>query len=118
MFVNLYLRRNGLQDISSSFRHGMHHVEEFSLDPETVIPSLPDFQSCQVYLDTFFTRILDNPTWYGFKDNKCYSCIGCYNVTGCFWSNNYHPVWQVHERLASDMVANLTSIGWPVLEFE
>lgn len=67
---------------------------------------------------TFFARILDNPTWYGFKDNKCYSCIGCYNVTGCFWSNNYHPVWQVHERLASDMIANLTSIGWPVLEFE
>ncbi|KAH7555928.1 fungal-specific transcription factor domain-containing protein [Bipolaris maydis] len=57
MFVDLYLRRNGLQDMSSSFRHGMHHVEEFSLAPETVIPSLPDSQSLQVYLDTFFTRI-------------------------------------------------------------
>ena len=63
---------------------------------------------------TFFSEILDHPQWYGFRNNYCYSCIGCYNVTGCFWANNYHPVWQVHERLAQDMVTNLTSIGWPL----
>jgi hypothetical protein len=63
---------------------------------------------------SFFSKILDHPQWYGFKNNYCYSCIGCHNVTGCFWANNYHPVWQVHERLAQDMVANLTSVGWPL----
>jgi hypothetical protein len=63
---------------------------------------------------SFFSEILDHPGWYGFKNNYCYSCIGCYNVTGCFWANNYHPVWQVHEKLAQDMVANLTAVGWPL----
>lgn len=62
----------------------------------------------------FFSKILDHPQWYGFKNNYCYSCTGCYNVTGWFWSNNYHSVWQVHERLAEDMVANLTTVGWPL----
>ena len=35
---------------------------------------------------TLFSHILDNPHWYGFKNNYCFSCIGCYNVTGCFWA--------------------------------
>ncbi|KAF2164492.1 carbohydrate esterase family 16 protein [Zasmidium cellare ATCC 36951] len=61
-----------------------------------------------------FSTILDHPRYYGFRDSTCYSCIGCRNVTGCFWSNNYHPVWQVHDRLSRDMVANLTAVGWPV----
>lgn len=68
-----------------------------------------------VIYDAFslFNEILDNPAWYGFKDNSSYTCIGCTNGTGDFWSNNYHPTTDVHERIARDMLVNLTSIGWP-----
>lgn len=62
---------------------------------------------------SLFSEILDHPTWYGFKDNSSYTCIGCTNGTGDFWSNNYHPTTDVHERIARDMLTNLTSIGWP-----
>lgn len=62
---------------------------------------------------TLFSEILDHPQWYGFRDSTCYACIGCTNGTGCFWANNYHPQTQVHRLLAKDMLANLTSIGWP-----
>jgi phospholipase/lecithinase/hemolysin len=64
---------------------------------------------------SLFSEILDRPHWYGFKDNTSYTCIGCTNGTGDFWANNYHPTTQVHERLARDMVANLTAVGWPAL---
>ena len=62
---------------------------------------------------SLFSAILDHPQWYGFKDGTSYTCIGCKNGTGDFWSNNYHPTTDVHERLARDMVANLTVVGWP-----
>lgn len=74
----------------------------------------PGVRSVTYDAHAFFSKVLDHPGWYGFKNNYCYSCIGCRNVTGCFWSNNYHPVWQMHERLAQDMVANLTAVGWPM----
>ncbi|MCJ1447391.1 MAG: hypothetical protein MMC23_007902 [Stictis urceolatum] len=56
-----------------------------------------------------FTAVLDEPHMYGYKDDSCFS------QTGCFWANNYHPVSSMHERLAHDMLGNLTSIGWPPL---
>ena len=72
-----------------------------------------------VIYDAFslFSKILDHSEWYGFKDNTSYTCIGCTNGTGDFWTNNYHPTTDVHERLARDMVANLTQVGWPPSQF-
>jgi len=84
------------------------YVQNFTSGHEGVRSIIYDSHS-------LFNEILDHPRKYGFKDNTCYSCIGCRNVTGCFWSNNYHPVWQVQERMARDMVANLTAVGWPML---
>jgi hypothetical protein len=68
VFVNIYLRRKGLQTISSQFRSGMRHVEEFHLSLTTLIPPLPDQQALEAYLNTFFTRVwplfpvIDRPT--------------------------------------------------------
>lgn len=56
-FVNIYLQRKGLPTVSSHFRSGMRHVEEFQLPLALIIPPLPDQQSLESYLDTFFTRI-------------------------------------------------------------
>lgn len=57
IFVDFYLRRKGLQDMSSIFRHGMRYVEEFPLALETHIPLLPNQEYLQAHLETFFSRI-------------------------------------------------------------
>ena len=56
-----------------------------------------------------FNMILDDPHAYGFKDNASMNC------TGCFWANNYHPMSVVHERIANDMLPDLSTVGWPPL---
>lgn len=53
-----------------------------------------------------FNTILDDAPAYGFTNNSCF------NITDCFWQNNYHPEGAVHQRLAKQMVTNLTPLGW------
>ncbi|KAK4499505.1 hypothetical protein PRZ48_010020 [Zasmidium cellare] len=120
-FVNL----PPLQRAPMVFEKGQKYVDNYAQGVELwnqhLLPqyianftaSHPGVRSITYDAHTFFSTILDRPRVYGFRDNTCYSCIGCRNVTGCFWSNNYHPVWQVHDRLSRDMVANLTAVGWP-----
>ena len=106
--------QNG-QDIIDNYREGVSLFNE-KLFPEYVQTFTSTYNGVRtVIYDAFslFSEILDNPTWYGFKDNSSYTCIGCTNGTGDFWSNNYHPTTDVHERLARDMLANLTTVGWP-----
>jgi len=53
-----------------------------------------------------FNTILDDAPAYGFANNSCF------NSTDCFWWNNYHPEGAVHQRLAKQMIINLTPLGW------
>ena len=57
IFVDIYLRQQGLQTISSNFRDGMAHVEEFKLRLTNPIPPLPDPVPLAAHLDTFFGRV-------------------------------------------------------------
>ncbi|KAJ8695466.1 hypothetical protein PTI98_008067 [Pleurotus ostreatus] len=54
-----------------------------------------------------FTRILDSPTTYGFRDATTFG-----DGTGIFWGNNYHPSSQAHQLFAQDVATVLQSTIW------
>ncbi|KDQ26465.1 carbohydrate esterase family 16 protein [Pleurotus ostreatus PC15] len=54
-----------------------------------------------------FTRILDSPTTYGFRDATTFG-----DGTGIFWGNNYHPSSQAHQIFAQDVATVLQSTIW------
>ncbi|PYH98196.1 hypothetical protein BO71DRAFT_461942 [Aspergillus ellipticus CBS 707.79] len=47
----------------------------------------------------FMTKVLDDPTKYGFPDSTCIDDDG----TSCVWWNNYHPGMKYHLLQAEDM---------------
>ncbi|KAL4891770.1 GDSL lipase/esterase [Aspergillus ambiguus] len=56
---------------------------------------------------SFMTKVLDNPTEYGFPDATCINEDG----TSCVWWNNYHPSAKYHELQSDDMKQVLTPLG-------
>ncbi|GKZ17579.1 hypothetical protein AbraIFM66951_004325 [Aspergillus brasiliensis] len=62
-----------------------------------------------VYYDSwsFMTKVLDDPTAYGFPDATCINDDG----TSCVWWNNYHPGMEYHLLQAEDMKSKLSGLG-------
>ncbi|KAF9893634.1 hypothetical protein FE257_010946 [Aspergillus nanangensis] len=56
---------------------------------------------------SFMTKVLDDPTTYGFQDATCINEDG----TSCVWWNNYHPSEKYHELQADDMKSVLAPLG-------
>lgn len=56
---------------------------------------------------SFMTKILDDPTAYGFPDATCINDDG----TSCIWWNNYHPGMKYHLLQAEDMKPKLRKLG-------
>ena len=56
---------------------------------------------------SFMTKILDDPTAYGFPNATCIDDDG----TSCIWWNNYHPGMKYHLLQAEDMKPKLTKLG-------
>lgn len=56
---------------------------------------------------SFMTKVLDDPTTYGFADATCINEDG----TSCVWWNNYHPSAKYHELQADDMKCVLAPLG-------
>ncbi|PWY78524.1 cellulose-binding GDSL lipase/acylhydrolase [Aspergillus sclerotioniger CBS 115572] len=56
---------------------------------------------------SFMTKVLDDPTAYGFPDATCINDDG----TSCVWWNNYHPGMKYHALQAEDMKKFLGSLG-------
>ncbi|KAL1967666.1 hypothetical protein VTN77DRAFT_2923 [Rasamsonia byssochlamydoides] len=56
---------------------------------------------------TFMTKVLDNPTAYGYPNATCNDSDG----TSCVWWNNIHPGTKYHQLQAEDMKSYLSSFG-------
>ncbi|KAF7629038.1 hypothetical protein AFCA_000750 [Aspergillus flavus] len=56
---------------------------------------------------SFMTKILDDPTDYGFPDATCINDDG----TSCIWWNDYHPSAKYHQLQAEDMKKVLQPLG-------
>ncbi|KAF9262543.1 hypothetical protein L218DRAFT_1038614 [Marasmius fiardii PR-910] len=56
---------------------------------------------------TGFSKILDNPKAYGFRDNSTYG-----DGADIFWGNNYHPSSYAHKYFAQDVAQVLTGTVW------
>ncbi|PYI13176.1 cellulose-binding GDSL lipase/acylhydrolase [Aspergillus violaceofuscus CBS 115571] len=56
---------------------------------------------------SFVTKILDDPTAYGFPDATCINDDG----VSCIWWNNYHPGMKYHLLQAEDMKKQLKVLG-------
>lgn len=56
---------------------------------------------------SFMTKVLDDPTAYGFPDATCINADG----TSCIWWNDYHPSAKYHELQADDMKSVLAPLG-------
>ncbi|KAG7091439.1 hypothetical protein E1B28_010475 [Marasmius oreades] len=54
-----------------------------------------------------FSKILDNPTAYGFRDNSTYG-----DGADIFWGNNYHPSSYAHKYFAQDVAKVLANTVW------
>lgn len=67
------------------------HVRAFRLRHADVHATIYD-------ANAFFHKVLDNPTEYGFDDDKC--------VSGerCMWFDTFHPDSQFHLQLARNFV--------------
>ncbi|PYH49047.1 SGNH/GDSL hydrolase family protein [Aspergillus saccharolyticus JOP 1030-1] len=75
-------------------------VEEFKREHQDVTTVLYDAWS-------FMTKILDDPTAYGFPDATCINDDG----TSCIWWNNYHPGMKYHLLQAEDMKSQMKVLG-------
>ncbi|KAG2025765.1 hypothetical protein GB937_002487 [Aspergillus fischeri] len=75
-------------------------VERFKSNNTSVTAVLYDSWS-------FMTKVLDNPTVYGFPDATCIN----ENGMSCVWWNDYHPGTKYHQRQAEDMKASLAPLG-------
>ena len=53
------------------------------------------------------SKVLNDPTAYGFPDATCINDDG----TSCVWWNNYHPGMKYHSLQAADMKKYLGSLG-------
>ncbi|RAK71752.1 SGNH/GDSL hydrolase family protein [Aspergillus fijiensis CBS 313.89] len=56
---------------------------------------------------SFMTKVLDDPTAYGFPDATCINDDG----VSCVWWNNYHPGMKYHLLQAEDMKKYLGVLG-------
>ncbi|OJI82311.1 hypothetical protein ASPTUDRAFT_45756 [Aspergillus tubingensis CBS 134.48] len=56
---------------------------------------------------SFMTKILDDPTAYGFPNATCIDDDG----TSCIWWNNYHPGMKYHLLQAEDMKGVMGGLG-------
>ncbi|PIG69330.1 cellulose-binding GDSL lipase/acylhydrolase [Aspergillus arachidicola] len=56
---------------------------------------------------SFMTKVLDDPTDYGFPDATCINDDG----TSCIWWNDYHPSAKYHQLQAEDMKKVLQPLG-------
>ncbi|RAL11340.1 SGNH/GDSL hydrolase family protein [Aspergillus homomorphus CBS 101889] len=75
-------------------------VEEFKKEHKDVTTVFYDSWS-------YMTKVLDNPTAYGFPDATCINDDG----TSCIWWNNYHPGMKYHLLQAEDMKAQMKVLG-------
>ncbi|RAK97838.1 putative cellulose-binding GDSL lipase/acylhydrolase [Aspergillus ibericus CBS 121593] len=75
-------------------------VEEWGVEKGDVTTVLYDSWS-------FMSKILDDPTAYGFPDATCINDDG----TSCVWWNNYHPGLKYHALQAEDMKGFLGGLG-------
>ncbi|KAE8136237.1 GDSL lipase/esterase [Aspergillus pseudotamarii] len=75
-------------------------VDEFKINHTDVTVAYYDSWS-------FMTKILDNPTDYGFPDATCINEDG----TSCVWWNDYHPSAKYHQLQAGDMKKVLQPLG-------
>ncbi|KAH8881274.1 hypothetical protein GQ53DRAFT_888768 [Thozetella sp. PMI_491] len=57
VFVDLYLARKGLPPVSTKFKDGMPHVEEFQLPLTLELPNLPPPEILNRYVRTFISKI-------------------------------------------------------------
>ncbi|PWY91217.1 cellulose-binding GDSL lipase/acylhydrolase [Aspergillus heteromorphus CBS 117.55] len=56
---------------------------------------------------SFMSKVLDDPTKYGFPNNTCIDDDG----TSCVWWNDYHPGMKYHLLQAEDMKPYLGGLG-------
>ncbi|CAI7587092.1 unnamed protein product [Penicillium glandicola] len=75
-------------------------VDEFIADNSGTTTVLYDTFS-------FMTKILDDPTTYGFTDATCIDSTGA----TCVWWNSYHPGYAYHKLQAADMKEHMHSLG-------
>ncbi|KAJ8074375.1 hypothetical protein PM082_015275 [Marasmius tenuissimus] len=54
-----------------------------------------------------FTKILDDPTAYGFRDNLTYGAD-----PDLFWGNDYHPSSYAHKYFGQDVADVLKETVW------
>ncbi|OQE08277.1 hypothetical protein PENVUL_c010G06863 [Penicillium vulpinum] len=55
----------------------------------------------------FMTKVLDDPTTYGFPDATCVNSNG----VSCVWWNSYHPGYAYQKLQAADMKKHIHSLG-------
>ncbi|KAI3022375.1 CAZyme family CE16 [Aspergillus niger] len=90
------------------------HAEYLSVYNENLEGMVDDFTKKKGDVTTvlydswsFMTKILDDPTAYGFPDATCINDDG----TSCIWWNNYHPGMKYHSLQAEDMKPKLRKLG-------
>ncbi|KAJ8515182.1 hypothetical protein ONZ45_g7376 [Pleurotus djamor] len=79
-----------------------------------LIAKAADFKATHSGVTTFvwdsqpsFSRILDDPTAYGFIDATSYG-----SGSGIFWGNDYHPSSEAHNWFAQDVAEVLADTIW------
>jgi Fungal specific transcription factor domain/Fungal Zn(2)-Cys(6) binuclear cluster domain len=55
--LDVYLKSAHVQPLSNDFRHGMRHSEEMTIPLTISLPAIPNRQSCDFYLASFFDKI-------------------------------------------------------------
>lgn len=55
--LNLYLSRSGMQPVSTHFKHGMRHAEEFDIPLAIFLPAFPPAERREKYINVYFDRI-------------------------------------------------------------
>ncbi|GLA13817.1 hypothetical protein AnigIFM62618_011072 [Aspergillus niger] len=90
------------------------HAEYLSVYNENLQGMVDDFTKKKGDVTTvlydswsFMTKILDDPTAYGFPNATCINDDG----TSCIWWNNYHPGMKYHLLQAEDMKPKLRKLG-------
>ncbi|GLA37213.1 hypothetical protein AnigIFM63309_004094 [Aspergillus niger] len=90
------------------------HAEYLSVYNENLEGMVDDFTKKKGDVTTvlydswsFMTKILDDPTAYGFPNATCIDDDG----TSCIWWNNYHPGMKYHLLQAEDMKPKLRKLG-------
>jgi phospholipase/lecithinase/hemolysin len=60
-----------------------------------------------------FTRVLDDPKKYGFKDSTSKFMLSDAEEESCIWYDDLHPTSAMHKILAADLARFLTEEEFP-----